>query len=88
MPAASMGIANNTGAVFVYFDHAPIYGLHHGTVQVELVVRTVVPAGKAVNNALVCTAHLRYSPDAARELINALARALAASPKPDSAQPN
>jgi hypothetical protein len=80
----SLDVINNAGAAFVYFDHVPVYGIHHGIVQVELVSRTIVPAAQTTTRSeLVCSGHLRCGPDAARELINALGKALAALSGPN-----
>ena len=82
-------VTNNATAPFIYFDHAPIYGVHHGTLEVELVARTIVPTVETgTRNEFVYTAHLRCGPDAARELINALAKALAALSRPTDVQSN
>ena len=69
-------IAGNAVAPFIYFDHAATYGIQGGAVVVELIARTILPDGAGTKNELVATGHLRCSPDAARELIGALAKAL------------
>ena len=82
-PAAqTIEIAGNASAPFIYFDHAATYGVQSGAIQVELVARTILPDGTGTRNEVVATCHLRCSPDAARELIGALGKAVSLLEKP------
>jgi hypothetical protein len=68
---------SSSSAPFVYFDFAPFFGMLNGAVQVELAARVLVPGTTGgVDLKMITTAHLRCSPDAAADLINALQGAL------------
>jgi hypothetical protein len=75
-------------APFIYFDGVATFGMHQGLVQVELAANVLNLDGKGgVRNEVVVTAHLRCSPDAARnlqqELGNALLIAMPVAPTPE-----
>jgi hypothetical protein len=76
-PEVSPAFRDSTSAPFVYFDTAPVFGLVAGTIQIELVSRTLVPTtdGGAKPEFQV-TGRLRCNPQAARNLRDALNRAL------------
>jgi hypothetical protein len=64
-------------APFVYFDGAATFGMHQGVVQIELAANILNLDGKGgVRNDVVVTAHLRCSPDAARNLQKEIGNAL------------
>lgn len=57
-----------------------------GAIQVELAARTLIPSDTGGASAeIVCTAHLRCGPIAARNLLEALTKALEMAEQP---QPN
>jgi hypothetical protein len=60
-------------APFIYFDGVVTAGVHHGTIQFELVASTLVPTpdGKTTRVHLI-TGHLRCSPSAAADLRKAI----------------
>lgn len=70
-------LKNTAAAPLVYFDGVPVYGASAGNVQVELACRMLAPSrdGDVVVD-MVCTGHLRCSPDAARSLIDSLQKAI------------
>lgn len=84
-PEVNPSFRDSTSAPFVYFDTAPVFGIVAGTVQVELVSRTLVPTvdGGAKSEFQV-TGRLRCSPQAARNLRDALSRALTMLEAPPS----
>jgi hypothetical protein len=64
-------------APFIYFDGVATFGMHQGLVQIELAANVLNLDGKGgVKNEVVLTAHLRCSPDAARNLQKELGNAL------------
>ena len=74
--AAPPVLKNTAAAPLVYFDGVPVYGVSAGNVQLELAARMLSPGHGVVNVDLICTAHLRCSPQAAVELIDSLQKAL------------
>jgi hypothetical protein len=84
-PAVSPAFRDSTTAPFVYFDTAPVFGIAAGTVQIELVSRTLVPtADGGANPEFQVTGRLRCSAQAARNLRDALNRALTMLEAPPS----
>jgi hypothetical protein len=76
---------DSTSAPFIYFDTAPVFGIVAGTVQIELVSRTLVPtADGGAKPEFQVTGRLRCNPQAARNLRNALNRALTMLEAPPS----
>ena len=72
-------------APFVYFDFVPTYGTLGGAVLIELAARTLAPLQNgAVASQTVEVARLRFTPDAARLLRNALDEALKLVEHPQS----
>ena len=67
---------DSDAAPFVYFDLAPTFGTMGGAIQIELAGRTLTPDEQTVTAAFVTTARLRCSPAAARDLVQALSKAL------------
>lgn len=68
---------SGSGAPFVYFDMAPLFGTMNGAIQVELVSRIIHRAdGTDTRIEFATTGHLRCSPAAAADLIDALTKAL------------
>jgi hypothetical protein len=86
-PEVSPSFRDSTSAPFVYFDAVPALGIMTGSVQIELVSRTLVPTvdGGAKPEFQV-TGRLRCSPQAARNLRDALNRALTMLEAPPSDQ--
>jgi hypothetical protein len=75
-------------APFIYFDGVAAFGMHQGLVQIELAANVLNLNGNGgVKNDVVFTAHLRCSPDAARnlqtEIGNALLIAMPTAPTPE-----
>lgn len=62
---------------FVYFDIVPTFGTLAGVIQVELAARIIhaAPDGQTTTS-FVGAGHLRCSPVAARQLLDALQRSL------------
>ncbi len=76
-PEVSPGFRDSTSAPFVYFDTAPTFGIMAGTIQIELVSRTLVPtADGGAKPEFQVTGRLRCSPQAARNLRDVLNKAL------------
>lgn len=70
-------LKNSPQAPFVYFDSAPVHGVMNGNIEIELASRTLLPkADGSVLAEAVCTAHLRCTPMAAQQLIDALKHAI------------
>ena len=77
-PAPSV-VYEDTGsaASLVYFDIVGAYGIMHGTVEIELATRILVPAANGATEVkFLSTGRLRCSPAAAINLRNALDAAL------------
>lgn len=72
-------LKNAAAAPFIMFDGVPVYGAFSGNIEIELASRVLMPKadGQSVGADMVCTAHLRCSPQAAAALIDALTKALA-----------
>lgn len=76
-PVAAALLKNAGTAPLVYFDNVPVYGTWGGNLEVELATRLLMPRSDgAVGVDMGCTAHLRCSPAAAMQLIDALTKAL------------
>jgi hypothetical protein len=79
-PKPPAGIVyEDTGAAapLVYFDIVAAYGTMHGTIEVELATRILVPtADGATEVKFLSSGRLRCSPTAATNLRNALDAAL------------
>jgi hypothetical protein len=70
-------LKNAASAPFVYFDNVPVYGCFSGHLELELCARLLMPKPDGtVTTDLGCTAHLRCSPSAAAQLVDALTKAL------------
>jgi hypothetical protein len=77
-PDVTPGFRDSTSAPFVYFDTAPTFGIMAGTIQVELISRTLVPtADGGAKPEFQVTGRLRCSPKAAKNLREVLTKALA-----------
>ena len=77
-PPASL-VYEDTGsaAALVYFDIVGAYGIMHGTVEIELATRILVPAPNGLTDVkFLSSGRLRCSPTAAANLRNALDAAL------------
>lgn len=77
-PAApAPAIKNASAAPFIHFDNVPVYGAFAGSIEVELVARSLMPKddGRVIAEA-VCTGHLRCTPQAAMALADALSKAV------------
>lgn len=62
---------------FVYFDGVAALGPFNGAIQLELVANVLVPTQDGVvKDRTKTTAHLRCSPSAAAELLQAVTKAL------------
>jgi hypothetical protein len=75
--AATVQIAGNTTAPFVYFDNVSACGVLAGAIQLELVANALLfvsPQQSA--SELVAVAHLRCSPQAAVHLRDIIQKAL------------
>lgn len=84
-PEVSPTFRENTSAPFVYFDIAPVFGIFTGAVQIELISRTLVPTvGGGAKSEFQVTGRLRCSAQAARNLRDALNRALSMLEAPPS----
>ncbi|WP_291869516.1 hypothetical protein [Bradyrhizobium sp.] len=86
-PPASL-VYEDTGAAapLVYFDIVGAYGIMHGTVEIELATRILVPTPNGATAVkFLSSARLRCSPTAAAHLRNALDAALKMleQPQPD-----
>lgn len=70
-------LKNASAAPFVHFDNAPVYGAFAGCIEVELAARALMPkeSGNVVAE-MVCTGHLRCTPQAAIALADALQKAV------------
>lgn len=73
-----MPLLKNAGAApLVYFDSVPVFGAFAGHVEIELAARMLMPKPDGgVLADMACTAHVRCSPAAAMQLIEALTRAV------------
>ena len=70
-------LKNAAAAPFVYFDNVPVYGCFAGHLELELCARLLMPKPDGTVAAdMACVAHLRCSPAAASQLIDALTKAL------------
>jgi len=76
-PTIGLTSVGSEHAPFIYFDGVMAFGHNHGAIQIELAANTLLPTedGKARTEVLV-TAHLRCSPNAARDLRNSIDNAL------------
>ena len=85
-PAAELGQFKNPDTVpFIYFDLAPNHGVMNGSVQIELVARTISPGlNGGTRVEFIGTAHLRCSPTAAAYLRDAIDKALKMLAQPSS----
>ncbi len=81
-------LKNTAAAPVVYFDSVPAVGIFAGNFEMELACRVLLPSRDGVNvtSDLVCQAHLRCSPAAARLLVETASRLLASMPKPEEAE--
>lgn len=75
---APLPLLKNAGAApLVYFDGVPVFGNYAGNIECELSARMLMPKPDgSVMTDMACTAHLRCSPGAAIQLIDALTKAL------------
>lgn len=72
-------VYEDTGAAasLVYFDIVGAYGIMHGTVEIELATRILIPAPNGLTDVkFLSSGRLRCSPGAATHLRNALDAAL------------
>jgi hypothetical protein len=72
-------VYEDTGAAasLVYFDIVGAYGIMHGTVEIELATRILIPAPNGLTDVkFLSSGRLRCSPTAAVNLRNALDSAL------------
>ena len=83
-------VYEDTGAAapLLYFDIIGAYGIMHGTVEIELATRILVPATNGATDVrFLSSGRLRCNPTAAVNLRNALDAALkmleAPQPQPD-----
>jgi hypothetical protein len=76
-PKVTRGFRDNYAAPIVYFDSAPTHSVLHGTIQIELVARILVPHTDAVGVEVMTTGRLRCSPTAAKSLHASIEKALA-----------
>lgn len=76
--AAAPLLKNSAAAPIVYFNNVPVMGTYGGDIEIELAIGCLMPKpdGKVVRE-LNCSAHLRCSPIAAAQLMDALEKALA-----------
>jgi hypothetical protein len=76
-PGAAPLLKNAGTSPLVYFDKVPVFGTYAGNLEIELAARMLMPKpdGGVVAD-MCCTGHLRCSPQAAIELIDALQKAL------------
>jgi hypothetical protein len=76
--AAPMPMLKNAGAApLIYFDSIPVFGAFAGHVELELAARMLLPKPDgSVMVDMACTAHLRCSPAAAMQMIEALTKAV------------
>jgi hypothetical protein len=64
-------------APFIYFDGVTTYGVNFGAIQIELAANIIAPAADQSTITLVrMTGHLRCSPNAAGDLMQALEKAI------------
>jgi hypothetical protein len=78
-PAPDLIVYEDTGsaAPVVYFDITGAYGTMHGTVEIELATRILVPRPNGSTDVkFLCSGRLRCSSNAAANLRNALDAAL------------
>ena len=83
-------VYEDTGAAapLVYFDIVGAYGIMHGTVEIELATRILVPAPKGLTDVkFLSSGRLRCSPAAATHLRNALDAALKMLEQPQQPDP-
>ena len=70
-------LKNAATAPVVYFDGVPVYGCFAGNIEIELANRLLMPKPDGtVGTDMGCAAHLRCSPTAAAQLVDALTKAL------------
>jgi len=70
-------LKNVATAPLIYFDSAPVHGICNGSVSIELATQAILPKSDGgVITDMMCTAHLRCTPFAAKILIDALTNAL------------
>ena len=85
-PAALVYEDTGSAASLVYFDIVGAYGIMHGTVEIELATRILVPTANGLTDVkFLSSGRLRCSPTAATNLRNALDAALKMlePPQPD-----
>jgi len=87
-PAALAYEDTGAAAALVYFDIVGAYGIMHGTVEIELATRILVPTANGLTDVkFLSSGRLRCSPAAAANLRNAIDAALkmleAPQPQPD-----
>ena len=76
-PAALVYEDTGAAASLVYFDIVGAYGIMHGTVEIELATRILIPAPNGATDVkFLSSARLRCSPNAALNLRSALNAAL------------
>jgi hypothetical protein len=85
---ATLEIKGNASAPFVYFDYVSTFGMQAGAIVLELVARTILPDGSGTRNEIVTTCHLRCSPDAARNLHQAIEKTFKLASPPAGQQVN
>ena len=90
-PQPGAGVVyEDTGAAapLVYFDIVGAYGIMHGTVEIELATRILVPAPNGLTDVkFLSSGRLRCSPTAAANLRNALDAALKMLEAPQQPDP-
>jgi hypothetical protein len=70
-------LKNAAAAPFVYFDNIPVFGCFSGNLEIELAARMLMPKSDgSVVADMACAAHLRCSPGAAAQLVDALTKAI------------
>jgi hypothetical protein len=87
-PSSSAPMLKNVAtAPLVYFDNVPAFGTCNGSITVELATQALIPKpdGTCITD-LMCTAHLRCSPMAAKILIASLTNAIEMMEKQMEAQ--
>jgi len=74
---AGSNIIGAETAPFIYFDGVTPYGVNFGAIQIELAANVIMPTtDKATTTAIKITGHLRCSPNAAADLVQALEKAI------------
>jgi hypothetical protein len=77
-PGSSQPMMKNAAtAPLVYFDSVPSYGFCNGSISIELATAVILSkADGGTTTDLMCTAHLRCSPLAAKLLLDTLTAAI------------